>query len=80
MFTSREDEPDEGKGATIGGESLFGRLAFLRTKLHLSDSEIMNKSWIALQLESYDYPYFDAKAKNVIKGKQANAILEKYIK
>ena len=40
----------------------------------------MNKSWISLQLESSDLPYYDAKAKKVISGKQANDFLNNYIK
>ena len=36
----------------------------MRTKLNLTDSEIMNKSWIALNLEMADFPYWDYKAKN----------------
>ena len=49
-----------------------------RTKLNLTEEELMNKSWIALQLESADLPWYDYKAKKIIKGKQASAILEKY--
>lgn len=51
-----------------------------RTKLHLTEKELMNKSWISLQLESADLPYYDSKAKKIISGKQANEILAKYIK
>lgn len=80
MFTSREDEPTEGKGATVGGESLFGRIALMRVKLNLTNEEVMNSSWISLQLQMYDYPFFDAKAKKYVTGKQANDILDKYIK
>ena len=40
----------------------------------------MNKSWIALQLESADLPWWDYKGKKVIKGKKADEVLEKYIK
>ena len=79
MFTDRQSEPDEGKGATVGGESLFGQVALMRVKLGLTNKELMNSSWISLQLQMYDYPYWDAKAKNIIKGKQANDILAKYI-
>ena len=40
----------------------------------------MESSWISLQLQMYDYPYYDYKAKKIISGNQANAILDKYIK
>lgn len=79
MFTSREAEPDEGTGAIIGGESLFGRIALMRVKLNLTNEEVMNSSWISLQLQMYDYPYFDTKAKKIIKGEQARLILDKYV-
>jgi hypothetical protein len=36
----------------------------MRSKLHLTDEEILNKSWIALQLEMQDYPYYDYKSKD----------------
>ena len=51
----------------------------MRTKLGLTDAELMNKSWIALCLESADFPYFDPKAKRIIKGKEAAQILDKYL-
>ena len=41
----------------------------MRAKLHLTEEELMNKSWIALNLEMKDYPYFDHKAKKVITDK-----------
>jgi hypothetical protein len=50
----------------------------MRVRLGLTDRELMESSWISLQLQMYDYPYFDYKAKKIIKGKQASAILEKY--
>ena len=40
----------------------------------------MNKSWIALNLEMTDFPWYDPKAKRFIVGKEADAILNKYIK
>ena len=52
----------------------------MRNKLHLTDEEVMNKSWIALNLEMADYPYWDYSGKKVIKGQQANDALQKYIK
>ena len=81
MFTSREDEHTESEtGRTVGGESIFGRISLMRVKLGLTNEEVMNSSWISLQLQMYDYPYFDYKAKKTISGEQANAILDKYIK
>ena len=52
----------------------------MRSKLHLTDEEVMNKSWIALNLEMADFPWWDPKAKKLIKGKEATEILSKYIK
>lgn len=63
-----------------GGDSLFGRLAMYRTKLNLTEEELMNKSWIALQLESADLPWYDYKGKKVITGEAANIHLNKYVK
>lgn len=37
----------------------------------------MNKSWIALNLEMRDYPFYDYKAKKVLRGKEAGNVLEK---
>jgi hypothetical protein len=52
----------------------------MRSKLHLTDEEVMNKSWIALNLEMVDFPYYDYSAKKVIHDKdQANQILSKYM-
>jgi hypothetical protein len=51
-----------------------------RTKLNLTESEIMKKSWISLQMESSDLPYWDYKAKKTITGEQASLILGKYVK
>jgi len=51
-----------------------------RTKLNLTEEELMNKSWISLKLESADIPWYDYKAKKVISGEQAKKYLEKYIK
>lgn len=65
---------------TRGGNSLFGRLAMYRTKLNLTDEEIMKKSWIALQIESADFPWYDHKGKKVITGKAASDHLNKYIR
>ena len=53
----------------------------MRTKLGLSDKEIMNRPWIVTQIESADFPYYDSKKKKVIKSKEeADKILEKYMK
>jgi len=52
----------------------------MRSKLHLTDEEVMNKSWIALNLEMADFPWWDPKAKEIIKGKKAAEVLNKYIK
>lgn len=40
----------------------------------------MNKSWIALNLEMADFPWWDFKAKKKITGEKANQILAKYMK
>jgi hypothetical protein len=45
--------------------------------LNLTDEEVMNKSWIALQVESADLPWWDYKGKKVIKGKAASEFLDK---
>jgi len=52
----------------------------MRVKLGLTEKELMESSWISLQLQMFDYPYWDYKAKKYIKGDRANAILAKYIK
>lgn len=52
----------------------------MRSKLHLTDEEVMNKSWIALNLEMADFPWYDYSAKKVITGSEASAHLDKYIK
>ena len=51
-----------------------------RTKLNLTDDEIMNKSWIALQLESADLPWYDYKGKKVITGARASEYLNNFVK
>ena len=48
----------------------------MRSKLHLTDEEVMNKSWIALNLEMADFPWYDPKAKKFIRGKEAVEILK----
>lgn len=63
-----------------GGNSLFGRIAMMRTKLGLSDEEIMNRPWIVTLLESTDLPWYDSEKEDVITDKnKANAILSKYM-
>lgn len=52
----------------------------MRVKLGLSEQELMNSSWISLQLQMYDYPYYDMKAKNIITDPaKTSSILEKYM-
>jgi len=51
----------------------------MRVKLGLTEKELMESSWISLQLQMYDYPYYDYKAKKTITGEQANEILGKYV-
>jgi hypothetical protein len=51
----------------------------MRSKLHLTDKEVMNKSWIALNLEMADFPWYDYKGKRVITGEKASDFLNKYI-
>lgn len=51
----------------------------MRSKLHLTDEEVMNKSWIALNLEMADFPWWNPKGKKFIKGKDATDILSKYM-
>lgn len=74
-----EQNEDDGRetGAVIGGETIFGRIAMMRSKLHLSEEEVMNKSWIALCLEMQDFPYYDPKAKRVITGAAADDFLKR---
>jgi hypothetical protein len=76
----KDEHTEEETGAVRGGDSLFGKLAMYRTKLNLTEEELMNKSWISLKLESADIPWYDYKAKKVISGEQAKKYLEKYIK
>lgn len=52
----------------------------MRVKLGLTEKELMESSWISLQLQMYDYPYWDYKAKKVITGEQAKGILNKYVR
>jgi len=55
----------------------------MRVKLGLTEKELMKSSWISLQLQMYDYPYYqyDSKNKKIISDpKQANEILSKYAK
>lgn len=77
MERPKTDEDTD--GATVGGESIFGNLAFFRIKLGLTDAELMKKSWISVQIESYDMPYWDSKAKHIITSKsEADEILSRY--
>jgi len=50
----------------------------MRTRLHLTDKELLDKSWIALSLEMQDFPWYDYKAKKVVADKQeTDMFLEK---
>jgi hypothetical protein len=51
----------------------------MRVKLGLTETELMNKSWIALNIEMSDYPYWDYSGKKVVKGKAASDYLQKFI-
>ena len=51
----------------------------MRTKLGLSDRELMKSSWISLCLQSADFPYYDPKGKKYIRGKAALDVLNKYV-
>jgi hypothetical protein len=52
----------------------------MRAKLHLTDEELMNSSWIALNLELGDYPYFDYEAEKKISKEDTGLALEKLLK
>jgi hypothetical protein len=53
----------------------------IRTKLGLTEEELMESSWISINLQMYDFPYWDSKAKHVITSKEeADQILSKYFK
>jgi hypothetical protein len=66
----------------IGGDTIFGQLAVMRSKLNLTDEELMNTPWISLKLQMMDYPYYDYKAKDekFIEGNEAEDHLKKYMK
>jgi hypothetical protein len=52
-----------------------------RTKLNLTEAELMNKTWISLCIESADLPWYDYHGKDVITDPaKANSVLSKYIK
>lgn len=51
----------------------------MRSKLNLTDKEVMNKSWIALQLEMADFPWWSPKGKKIVRGKKAIEALNKYL-
>ncbi len=74
------DKRIEQKGETKGGDTIFGRIALMRAKLHLTDEELMNSSWIALNLELGDYPYFDYEAEKKISKEDTGLALEKLLK
>jgi hypothetical protein len=50
----------------------------MRTRLHLTDKELLDKSWIALSLEMQDFPWYDSKARKVISDtRETGLFLEK---
>jgi len=50
----------------------------MRTRLHLTDKELLDKSWIALSLEMQDFPWYDYKARKVITDtRETGMFLEK---
>ncbi len=51
----------------------------MRVTLGLTDKELMKSSWISLQMQMYDFPYFDPKAKKTITGGEAEKALNKYM-
>lgn len=68
-------------GKIRGGDSLFGRLAVLQKTFGLSHTELLEESWIGLNLKMADMPYFDYESSDVIKitdKEQARNTLEKY--
>jgi len=74
----RPPERTETTGAVVGGDTFFGKIALMRTKLHLSNDEVMTRSWIALNLEMADLPWWSPHAKKVIRGQAAIDHLKKY--
>jgi len=52
----------------------------MRNKLHLTEDELMNKSWIALNLEMRDYPYYDYKAKKTATTRQEEEFFAKLMR
>ena len=54
----------------------------MRTRLGLTNKEIMNRPWILTQIESADLPYYSPKKKDVVvvkDKKKANDHLSKYM-
>lgn len=57
-------------------------MAMMRTRLGLTEKEIMNRPWILTQIESADLPYYSPKKKDVVvvkDKKKANDHLSKYM-
>lgn len=55
----------------------------MRSKLNLTDAELMNTPWISLRLQMMDYPYYkysSGKDEKVIEGHEADEHLKKYMK
>ena len=63
---------------------MWGKIAMYRTRLGLTEKELMRKPYISIIMELSDFPYYDYKAEgNEIRVKskeQADEILDKYIK
>jgi len=51
----------------------------MRSKLHLSDEELMRKSWIAVNLEMHDFPYYDYNAKSTVSKDDTGSTLAKIL-
>jgi hypothetical protein len=56
-------------------------MAAMRVRLGLTNEEIMKSSWISLQLQMVDFPYYNARAKQMISGNAAiDALQNKFMK
>ncbi len=53
-------------------------IAMIRTKLGLSEKEVMRKSWISIQLEMADFPHYDYNAESKNDKEAKKNWLEKY--
>lgn len=52
-------------------------MALMRVKLNLTEKEILKKSWIGLNIEMKDFPYYDHNAKKIVTEEDSAKILEK---